>query len=493
MADRGICPMPSPDNGNVEIKPLQNYIAGKFVDPGERSAVWVHNPSTGEPLQPQWHSSSAEIERALQLAWHVHETGHWSGISAENRAALLEAIADDLQQHIETIALVDSLNTGVIIALTRHITQITHLAFRAAAAQLRERLHNTVPGPHGPVEILRKPWGPALCIVPWNAPAALAAHKVANALAAGCPTLLKPSEWAPYSSQLLAESLDRVGLPPGVFQVLNGGPHVGATLVGDRRVKAVSFTGGLQGGRAVAQACAVDFKPTQLELGGNNALIVLDDADLDRAADGVITGMTTLNGQWCRALGRLLLHERIADDLLDRVIERLRTVRIGNALDELSEMGPLVHTSHRAAIAAALDNYTKKGGKIIQVSPIPASDGAYFAPALVTGVDSAETVAEIFGPVATVHTFATDAAAIALANETPYGLGGYVFGRDEGRALHIARQMRTGGVKINGVSLMSLNHIAPRPAWGLSGLGVEGTRETFDFFCGTSVVGVAAR
>ncbi|MCO5206144.1 MAG: aldehyde dehydrogenase family protein [Anaerolineae bacterium] len=477
----------------MEIKPLQNYVAAQFVDPGECTDAWVHNPSTGEPIQPQWNTTSAEIEQALQLAWEVHQARIWSGVSAEDRATLLEAIADRLQQNVEHIARVDSFNTGVIIALTRTITQITHLAFRAAATQVREGLVRALPGPHGTVEILRKPWGPALCIVPWNAPAALAAHKIANALAAGCPTILKPSEWAPYSSQLLAEAVDQVGLPPGVFQVLNGGPRVGAALVSDSRIKAVSFTGGLHGGRAVARACATDFKPAQLELGGNNALIVLDDADLDRAADGVVAGLTTLNGQWCRALGRLLLHETIADKLLDRVVERLRRLRIGNALDEESEMGPLIHSDHRDAINTTLSGYTKKGGKIIQVSALPESPGCYFAPALVVGVASAETRTEIFGPVAAVHTFATDDEAVALANETPYGLGGYVFGRDENRALHVARQMRTGGVKINGVSLMSLNHMAPRPAWGLSGLGVEGTRETFDFFCGVSVVGIAAR
>jgi phenylacetaldehyde dehydrogenase len=243
----------------------------------------------------------------------------------------------------------------------------------------------------------------------------------------------------------------------------------------------------------VACAGSADFKPLQLELGGNNAMIVLDDADLDLAAAGVVAGLTTLNGQWCRALGRLLLHEEIANALLERVLPQLSTVRIGPALDENSDMGPLIHDGHRRVMQSALLEYAKLGGRVHQTTPLPQTDGCYFAPTLITGIAPELTLEELFGPVATVHTFANDREAVALANGTPYGLGGYVFGRNEARALAVARQLRTGGVKINGVSLMSLNPLAPRPAWGLSGLGVEGTRETFDFFCGTSVVGVAAR
>lgn len=473
--------------------PIQtNYIAAKFETAGVELSPWIHDPNTAAPVAPQLAALPDQIERALQAAWEVHESGAWAQTPIEQRAAWLEQVAERMQARVEEIAQVEAASTGVVISLTRRLAQICHLAFGAAAGQLHSGwMQGTLPGRRGEVEIVRKPWGPAVCITPWNAPAALAAHKIANALAAGCPTILKPSEWAPFSCGLLAEVIAEVGVEPGVFQLLHGGGEVGGRLVSDARVKAVSFTGGLHGGRAVARACAHDFKPLQLELGGNNALVVLDDADLDLAAEGVAAGLTTLNGQWCRALGRLIVHEDRAADLLAAASERLAAVRIGHSLEPASQMGPLIHAGHRRLLAEAVNHLAELGGIVHQPTPLPDLPGYFFPPTLVTGLTPDLTLEELFGPVAAVHTFRSDDEALALANQTPYGLGGYVFGRDEGRALAMARRLRTGDVKVNGVSLMSLHPLAPRPAWGLSGFGLEGAAETFQFFCGTTVVGVA--
>lgn len=473
---------------------LEDYIDGRWSRPSVELGCWNHEPNSGRRLQPQWATHDEDVERALAAAWRVHQSGVWSGVPIVERAAMLEKTAVWLQERVEEMAAVEAHSTGIIIQTSRMVNQITHLAFRAAAQQLlAEGTNTTLPGPYGDVEIWRRPWGPAVCIAPWNAPAPLAAHKVANALAAGCPAILKPSEWAPYSARFLAEAMDAVGFPPGVFQIVNGGAAVGAKLVGDGRVRCVSFTGGLQGGRAVAQACAVNFKPLQLELGGNNAMVVLEDADLDKTAVGLVAALTTLNGQWCRAVGRLLVHERVQNDLLERALDRLAVLKIGHSLDPESEMGPLVHAEHRAVVTTAVAHLQTKGGMVHQVTPLPDLPGSFFAPALITGVSPADTLEEIFGPVTAVHTFQSDAEAVELANQPPFGLGGYVFGQDEARALAVARQMETGGVKINGVSLIGLHPLAPRPAWKLSGFGEEGMAETFRFFSGTRVVGVAGR
>ncbi|MCA9951505.1 MAG: aldehyde dehydrogenase [Anaerolineales bacterium] len=473
------------------VPPLMDYIDGQFIPPTNTLPQWNHDPNSGEPIQQQHTTSPEKLERALQVADRIHRDGRWRDLPPSERANLLEQAADWLAARVDEIGMLEAHTTGIIINTSKMVNQITHLTYRAAAGQLRDGwTDTTLPGPHGDIEILRRPWGPAACIAPWNAPAALAAHKVANALAAGCPVILKPSEWAPYSAVYLAQAAEAVGIPSGVFQIVNGGAEVGAALVSDPRIRCVSFTGGLHGGRAVAQTCAVDFKPLQLELGGNNAMIVLDDADLDATAVGIVAGMTTLNGQWCRALGRLLVQENIYNDLMERAFDALAAVKIGHSLDATSQMGPLVHKRHKDHVATAVAHLRAKGGTIHQVTPMPDLPGTYFPPTLITGIDPEETLEEIFGPVTAIHTFTTDTEAAAFANQAPYGLGGYVFGSEE-RALAVARQMETGGVKINGVSLIGLHPMAPRPAWKLSGIGEEGTAETFQFFCGTRVVGIA--
>lgn len=472
---------------------LFDYIDGERIAPTIDMGAFVHNPSTGEKITPQMATSPENIERALQVAQRLHESGEWANTPPEKRADILDNAGDQLMGLVPMIAAVESYNTGIVFSTTSFVNAIVWLAFKAAAGVLRSGYAvNKVPGPHDDVEVLRKPLGVAVCIVPWNSPAALAAHKVANALAAGCPVILKPTEWAPYSCLFLAEGLEAAGLPKGLFQIVNGGSDVGAKLVNDKRVRAVSFTGGLNGGRAVAAACANDFKSLQLELGGNNAMVVLPDADIDKVADGIVAGMTTLNGQWCRALGRLIVHKSIQDQVVKAALEKFRSIKAGDALSMDSQLGPLANEVHKGRIVDAIVALEKKGGQAHHSTPTPDS-GFYLSPTLITGVAPEETLEEIFGPVATVHTFKTDDEAVKLANQTPYGLGGYVYSKDESHAMKIARQMNTGGVKVNGVSLLELNVDAPRPAWGLSGFGEEGTLETFDVFCGKSVVGVAGK
>ena len=188
--------------------------------------------------------------------------------------------------------------------------------------------------------------------------------------------------------------------------------------------------------------------------------------------------------------GRLLVHESIADNFLDTTLEKMKSIKIGDSLSFETQMGPMVHSQHLAKIKGQMDELTAKGGTAHSSAALPDLEGNFIAPTLITGVSSADAQHEIFGPIGTVHTFKTDQDAIRLANDTPYGLEGYVFGKDEERALRVARRVRAGGVKVNGSTVLSLSLMAPRGAWGLSGLHDEGTIETFQFFCGTQVVGV---
>lgn len=476
----------------TSVPPLLDLIDGQLIHPTVELGVWLENPNTGERLQQQMATAPDQVERALAAAWRVHTSGLWANMPLEERADYLRAFSAELDKRKDEIARREALTTGVIIRVTQMLNIITTGAWHLAIEQMMSGWQReTMLGITGrPVEIWHKPWGPALALVPWNAPAPMAAHKVANALAAGAPIILKPTEWAPNGCDLFGEAAVAAGLPDGVFQIVHGGPDVGKRLVADKRIKAVTFTGGLVGGRDIAQVCALDFKPAQLELGGNNPVIIMEDADLHDAAQGVVNLLTTLNGQWCRALGRLIVPAHLQDALLSRVLELLAHLNIGDSLSAESDMGPIVHSGHLQKIVAQRDALIAKGGIAHCSSRLPDLSGNFIAPTLVTGVNSADAQDEIFGPIGTVHPYRTREEALALANDTPYGLEAYLFGSDEEAALDLGRQIHAGGVKINGSTMMSLSLMAPRPAWGWSGFSEEGTVETFRFFCGTRVVGV---
>ncbi len=476
----------------MNIPPLMDLIDGELTPPAVAAGIWLENPNTGERLQEQYATAPENVERALAAAWRVHESGAWANLPLDERAGLLAAFSAELDKRKAHIAYLEALTTGAVIRTTSMLGIITTGAWLLAIEQMKSGWdRQTLPGPNNhTVEVLRRPWGPALALVPWNAPAPMAAHKVANALAAGAPCILKPTEWAPNGCDVFAEAALAAGIPPGVFQIVHGGPSVGGVLEKDRRIRSVSFTGGLKVGREIAQACAWDFKPAQLELGGNNPVIVLEDADLDEAAQGVVALLTTLNGQWCRALGRLIVHKTVQDALLERVMGLLADLKIGSSLEYESQMGPMVHSQHKHKIEGQRDALLAKGAKALSASRLPDAVGNFIAPTLLIGADPADTQDEIFGPVGVVHSFTTDDEALALANGTPYGLEGYVFAGDEERGLALARQVRAGGVKVNGSSMISLHLMAPRPAWGWSGFSEEGTAETYRFFMGTRVVGV---
>lgn len=481
---------------DVAVPALRDLVAGDWAAPAVDLGADLHNPNTAEVIGRQLASSDERLDAAVTAAAAEHAAGDWAGRSPEERAGVLMAVADALDAHADRIADLESLDTGAIRRMTGMLTVINGGSFRLAAMQLQSGwTRQSITAQSGrEVEVHRLPYGPALCLVPWNAPAPMAAHKVANALAAGCPTILKPSEYAPHGTSVLAEviaeALAAAGAPSGAFQLIQGGPAQGGRVVQDDRVRVVSFTGGLGGGRAIAAACAYDMKPAQLELGGNNPVVVLEDADVDFAAQGVVDLLTQLNGQWCRALGRLIVHTSVADGLLEAVLGKLAGLRLGDSLSLETDLGPMVHAGHLALLRGRIDELVAKGGTAHASSTLPDLPGYFLAPTLVTGVSSADALHEIFGPVATVHTFTTDAEALALANATPYGLEGYVFAGDEERGLALARGVHAGGVKVNGSTVMSLDLMAPRPAWGLSGFAEEGTAETFQFFTNTRVVGV---
>lgn len=480
----------------ITLPALVEVVAGEVAPATDTLDLVLEDPARGAALGSAVASAPESVERALAAAQAAHASGTWSQKSPAERADLLDAVAVALEGRQAELAALEAFATGVPVRQTSIVGMIVPGAFHLAAEMLRSGalVDPPVTGENGQaVEVLRLPVGPAVCLVPWNAPAPMAAHKVASALAAGCPTILKPSEYAPYATTLLGTTVAQVladaGVDGGVFQLLQGGPAVGGAVVTDPRIRAVSFTGGAVGGRAVAVACAEKLAALQLELGGNNPLVVMPDADPEAAARAAVDLLTTLNGQWCRALGRLIVPAELADEVVSRAVQRLSALRAGDPLDADSDLGPIVHSVHRARLESALDALRAAGGEVHTGTDVP-STGNFLAPALVTGVAGEEAREEIFGPIATVHTYTTEDEALALANGTAYGLEGYVLGTDTERALGFARQVHAGEVKVNGSTIMSLHLMTPRPAWGFSGLGEEGTVETIRCFTNARVVGV---
>ena len=477
-----------------ELPELRSFIDGSVETPLESRGNFLRNPNTLEPLQEQLASSEEQVALALSAADTAHQQAEWESTPMLARAEILENIADRLAapEVCERIARIDAITTGAVIEVTRGMAQLAPFSFRAAAQYLREgHLEKRLPGKVGEVEYLRRPWGPALLVNPWNGPTAIGSHKIASALAAGAPCIVKPSEWAPHSAIMMADVIQQMQLPRGAFQLICGSRITGSLMINDPRVKSISFTGGTAGGRAISKACADSFTPMQLELGGNNPMVVFADADLDKVARGVVFGLTNLNAQWCRALGRLIVQRSVKEELLEKIRSAFADVVLGDSLDPTSTMGPQIHAQQFASINSEIERLESLGGKVIRNSPMPSLAGYFIPPTLIDGCAPEHTREEIFGPVAAVHCFDTEDEALQLANGTDYGLAAYVYSSDEQAAFAFSRKLRTGGVKINGYNLLSLSPEAPRSAWGLSGLGEEGTRHTIEFFTGARVIGPA--
>lgn len=464
---------------------LRHYVGDAWHE-ATSTHIAIVDPSFEQLLAFQARADDAILEQALSAAHACHQSGELLLLGAK-RADLLHKMADKLAPLTEELAALEATNTGVVLRQTRRLATLVPMIFRAAANALLSNPDMVKLAPQ--VELWHKARGPAIALAPWNAPLPIGMHKLASAMAAGAPVILKPSERTPLSTQRVFAALSELDLPRGAIQLLHGGPREAQLLVRDRRSKTVSFTGGYQGGMAVAEAAVPLMKPVQLELGGHNPLIILPDADLEQAIDGLITGLTTLNGQWCRAVGQVFVPEAMARDLLDLFAAKLKDLCIGPSMHEASAMGPLAFAEHKQHLTAKMQNLRAKGA--VAYSLNEPDLGNYLAPTLLGNVPLEEDFEELFGPVAIVHTYTSEHALMAALRQSRYGLAAYIYGHDPERCVSLARQLEVGSIKINQVSLTALCADAPRSAWGISGLRDEGNLETMRFFQGSSVLGRA--
>jgi 5-carboxymethyl-2-hydroxymuconic-semialdehyde dehydrogenase len=341
---------------------------------------------------------------------------------------------------------------------------------------------------------VRQPIGPVAIITPWNTPFMLSTWKIAPALAAGCTVVHKPAEWSPLTAMLLAEIMAEAGVPPGVANLVNGiGEEAGRLLTEHSAIRATAFIGESKTGRLIMSQGASTLKRVHLELGGKNPVIVFADADLGRALDAAVFMIYSLNGERCTSSSRLFVERSIHDEFVERVAARVATLKVGHPLDPTTEIGPLIHQRHLDKVLSYFRIASEDGAEIraggARVAGLPA--GYFVQPTLFTNATNAMRVAreEIFGPVLTAIPFADEAEALALANDTEYGLTAYIWTSDTGRAFRMAHRVDAGMVWVNSEN----NRHLPTPFGGMkaSGIGRDGGDYSFDFYMETKNICMA--
>jgi len=446
---------------------FRHFIDGDFVKPAEGGTFDVTNPATGARLGICAEGSAADVDAAVAAARKAFTS--WSALAPEARARHLYAIARLLQKRQRFFAVLESMDNGKPIRESRDIDiplVIRHFYHHAGWAALTASEFAGY-----------KPVGVCGQIIPWNFPLLMLAWKIAPALAAGNTVVLKPAEYTPLTAIAFAELCREAGLPPGVVNIVTGDGKTGALIAAHAGIDKVAFTGSTEVGRLIRQATAGTGKKLSLELGGKSPFIVFDDADLDGAVEGVVDAIWFNQGQVCCAGSRLLVQEAIADRFHDKLRRRMETLRVGDPLDKATDIGAIIAEVQLKRITALVEQGRNEGAACWQPSSRLPERGLFFPPTLLTGVEPAALVAqeEIFGPVLVSMSFRTPEEAVALANNSRYGLSASVWSENINVTLDAAARMKAGVVWINATNLFDA--AAGFGGYRESGFGREGGRE----------------
>ena len=461
------------------ISYTKHYINGAWQEATYKAHFEVHDASTEEVMAtvPQ-----GTVEEAAQAVLAAHKAfPAWSALSVEERCQYIDKIVAGLKARSDEMATAIAREVGMPIKLSKMV-QVGGPVFNwgnaakvARAYHYEEKVGNSM--------VVREPIGVVGCITPWNFPLNQITLKVAPALAAGCTVVLKPSEIAPVNAMILAEIIHDAGLPPGVFNLVNGaGPVVGEVLASHPQVDMVSFTGSTRAGKRVAALAAESVKRVTLELGGKSASIVLPDADMEAAVKGTLAACFLNSGQTCSAHTRMLVPESRYDEIKSLLKTSIAKYPLGPSLDETTRLGPLITASQRERVLGFIQQGLKEGAElIVGGTDKPAFDHGYFVQPTALRVKPDDTLAreEIFGPVLVVLTYKDEDEAVRIANDTIYGLGGGVWSGSDEHAIAVARRMRTGQVDINGAPF---NGNAPFGGYKQSGNGRENGKFGFEEF-----------
>jgi aldehyde dehydrogenase (NAD+) len=464
------------------------HIDGSWVDTDDRYEI--RSPATDELVATVAKGGVAEVDVAVAAAKAAHDSGVWRNTPPAERAALIDVVATRLAGRIDELAALQSRENGVTIRVTGalhvglSIAQMQYLAAQAAKYEFEKAGPAIGPVPAEGI-LRREPLGVVAAIVPWNIPLLVTVWKVAPALAAGNTVVLKPDEHAPLLALELMKEFEAAGLPAGVLNVVVGdGDDVGAHLSAHPDVRKVAFTGSTSVGKSILGASADTMKRVTLELGGKGPNIILDDADLDVAIDGSIFACMANNGQACEAGTRLLVPALRRDEIVDRLVARIQTMKIGDPTDPATDIGPIITGEQRDRVLERIQQAQTDGAKIAVGGGAPSGDGFergnWVEPTVLVDVTNDMDIArqEVFGPVLTVLTYETVDEAIAIANDTDYGLSAGVWGADEAQTLDVARRLEAGMVYINDWHV--IHPMYPFGGYKQSGLGREGGPDALD-------------
>ena len=468
---------------------LQNYISGLFIEPDSREWMDDYSPATGEIIGQVPKSQKSDVDRAVKAAKDA--LPYWSSLTNIQRADWLDKIADNLESKYEDIAHLESKDTGKPISLAREVDAYRSVKnFRFFGEMIRNLEEESFGMEDANNRVIYKPVGVGALITPWNLPLYLLSWKVAPAIGMGNTVICKPSELTPLTADLLMKSIDEIGLPKGVINLIHGdGMGAGAPLVSHEDVDLVSFTGGTSTGANVAQSAAVSFKKLSLELGGKNASIIFDDCDLEKTVPGVVRSGFLNQGQVCLCGSRILVQENVYDKFVDRFVNEVENMKIGDPSNEDTKLGALISPEHLSKVEEYIQIAKDEGGTILTGGypclPKEFENGNWIAPTVIADLDVSSrcSIEEIFGPVVTIHKFVNEEEAIKIANNTRYGLAGSIWTTDLEKGNRVAESIHTGMIWIN----TWLHRDLRVPFGGVkdSGVGREGGRWSLGFFSET--------
>lgn len=486
-------PGPTAEERLLSTLPTGAFIAGGWRQPGSGAAFDVLDPATEGVLLSVAEAGAEDAVAALDAACAAQ--ADWAATPPRVRAEILRAAFEQLTARAEDVALLITLEMGKPLAESRGEVAYAAEFLRWFSEQAAHVGGTYRPAPGGGQRLVthRQPVGPSLLITPWNFPLAMGTRKVGAAIAAGCTMVLKPSELTPLASLVLAEVLTEAGLPAGVLNVVTSPDAAGlvAPLMRDPRLRKVSFTGSTAVGKLLLRQAADNVLRTSMELGGNAALLVFDDADLGRAVEGTLVAKMRNMGQSCVAVNRVLVHADVVDEYVDALVERMSALTLGRGTEPGVDVGPLVDGRQQGKVVELVEDAVDAGARTLLGGSAPGGEGFFYEPTVLIDVPPAARInrEEVFGPVAAVTTFRTEEEALAMANDTEYGLVGFVFTRDLSRAVRVGEGLETGMVGIN-QGLVS-NPAGPFGGVKQSGLGREGGDEGIDEYLSTKYMALA--
>jgi (Z)-2-((N-methylformamido)methylene)-5-hydroxybutyrolactone dehydrogenase len=459
-----------------ELQRYEMHVGGSEVPARSGATYESQDPYRGEPWALVPDGGAEDVDLAVEAARAAFD-GEWGAMPPSQRGELLRRLAELLARDAEKLGKIEARDNGKLLRETSAQASLIPKWFTYYAGLADKIEGATIPSdnPGMFVYTRREPVGVVAAIVPWNSPLLLTTYKLAPALAAGCTVVLKPSDLTPVTALELAALAREAGFPPGVINVVTGnGPAVGSALAEHPGVDKLTFTGSTRVGIEVARTSVGTLKRVGLELGGKSAQIVFADADLDAAANGVIAGIFAASGQTCVAGSRLLVEESVHDELVERVVARARTIKLGDPLDPATEMGPLVNQRQLETVLGLVESALEEGVTVAcGGGPSPELGGLFFEPTVLTGTSPEMRVVqeELFGPVLAVMSFSSEEEAIELANDTSFGLAGGVWTKDAHRSHRVAHRMATGTVFVNCYRLVAPG--VPFGGYGMSGWGRE--------------------